>query len=73
MCDFLGGWIFIVGYFKVDCCFEITPMLCNITPWEEEMNALVVNVGSKVLVLFIHLKNEDTRTMEWVTEKMNSH
>ena len=34
---------------------------------------LVVNVGSKVLVLFIHIKIKGTRTMEWVTKKMNSH
>ena len=32
---------------------------------------LVVNVGSKVLVFFIHIKNKDTRTKEWVIEKMN--
>ena len=34
---------------------------------------LVVNVGSKVLVFFIHITNKDTRTMGRVTDKMNSH
>ena len=71
VCDFPGGWISTAGYAKVDCYIKLTPMLCNITPWEEEMNALAVNVGSKVLVFFIHIKEKDTRTMEWVTEKRN--
>ena len=34
---------------------------------------LVVNVGFTVLVFFILLKNKDARTMECVTEKINSH
>ena len=34
---------------------------------------LVVSVGSKVLVFFIHIKNKYIREMEWVTDKMHSH